>query len=188
MLSNNEILSNYNHLKKLEQVLFLKKAEIETGLWKNIRKKLADFLVDVTYFADEELNKYLSEDYADVISFKVLSFTEDKYLLFCLGRDKRIFKSGRNDRFFFYIQPENFTKKELAQFFEFKKNLNDWKINGLHTTIYKESKKNEELNALFSFHDDKFYNLLNPDTLENISEIIARTAREEIKQIKTFTL
>lgn len=188
-LSENEILSNYNYLKKLEQVLPLKKAEIEANLWKHIYLKLKEKFENINFPSDEELNEILSFDYADVIKFEVSLPSKNESLIFCLGRDRRIFKSEKNDRFFFYVEPKNFAKKNLDSFFELKKELHGWRINGFHTTIYKDTKNNEKLKTLFSFHDEKFYNLLNSDTLEALSEIILNLlVEEEIAKIKNLPL
>ena len=67
-----EILKNYNYIEKLEEIIPLKKAEIELKLWNKVKEKLEEKLktkptVESYDFVEDSL-EYLLQKHVDILS------------------------------------------------------------------------------------------------------------------------
>lgn len=180
-LSDNEILSNYNFLKKLEQVLPLKKAEIESEFWKALHKKLEKEFGTIKFYSTEELIEKLTSNYADLIELTQEFPKIKKNFRFGLGRDK---KQGK-ERVFIYVIPEDFSEKDWEKFNNFGKQVMNWHLNqcfSIFDNIFKD-----KIPEVFSFNNNTFYKLLDSEFLEEVIEIVVKIVKTEVENIKKFS-
>lgn len=177
-----EILKNYKYIKKLEEIIPLKKAKIELKLWNTIRENLEkNFKIEAYNFINNS-SEYLLQNHVDIFSFELDNLSvyyEDKIYL---GIARYLSKEG----IYFFIS-DNFLDRKDKKYISFlnkiknSENLKEWHSN--NKNLYTDFKKNTDLNNLFNPEYDDFYNIFEEEKFNNIVDIIVNLFCEEYKKL-----
>lgn len=181
------ILKNYKYIQKLEEIIPLKKAEIELKLWNIIKEKLKTFFDIEIYDFVENSSEYLLQNHIDILSFELenlkLYYKKPVYL----GIGRYFNKEG----IYFFISDDFLNNKDkkyvsLLNTLKDNNNLKEWHSNGKN--LYIDFSKNINFGNLFNFEYDDFYNLLEDKQLYNIADTIVKLFCEEYEKLSTIKL
>lgn len=195
---DDKILKNYDLIKKLEEVIPLKKAELELKLWKKIKQILNKKISGIDFSKNDkndDENKIIKNlSYSGEVSILETKWFEHKNL------ESIHFGIGKNnckDYFYLYLIPSDINHRDYPEFYNFykelKKNKKNFHWNQAKYNIYKIFPKNSELfkdkendKILFSFSNESFYNILDEKKLGIIAQKISDIIYEEISKFQEF--
>lgn len=186
-----EILKNYNYIEKLEEIIPLKKAEIELKLWNKVKEKLEEKLktkptVKSYDFVKNSL-EYLLQKHVDILFFKLENLKEYYKKPIYLGIGRYLAKKG----IYFSISDDfldNKYKKYTSLLNKLKNNENFKKWKSFNDkNLYLDLEK-EELINLFNLGEDDFYDFLEEEKLNKIVDIIVELFCEEYEKLNTIKL
>ena len=186
-----EILKNYNYIEKLEEIIPLKKAEIELKLWNKVKEKLEEKLktkptVESYDFVEDSL-EYLLQKHVDILFFKLENLEEYYEEPIYLGIGRYLAKKG----IYFSISDDfldNKDKKYTSLLNKLKNNENFKKWKSFNDKNLYLDLENEELINLFNLGEDDFYDLLEEEKLNKIVDIIVELFFEEYEKLNTIKL
>lgn len=195
---DDKILKNYDLIKKLEEVIPLKKAELELKLWEKIKQILNKKISGIDFSKNDkndDENKIIKNlSYSGEVSILETKWFEHKNLEsihFGIG------KNNSKDYFYLYLIPRDSNHRDYPEFYNFykelKKNKKNFHWNQAKYNVYKIFPKNSELfkdkendKILFSFSNESFYNILDEKKLGIIAQKISDIIYEEISKFQEF--
>ncbi len=182
-----EILKNYKYIKKLKEIIPLKKAEIELKLWNTVKEKLKVFLDIEVYDFVKNSPEYLLQNHVDILSFELenLKLYYKKPLYLGIGRYFN--KKG----IYFFISDDFLNNKDkkyvsLLNTLKDNDNLKEWHSN--NKNLYIDFSKNIDFGNLFNSEYDDFYNLLEEEKFNKIVDTIVELFCKEYKKLNTLKL
>lgn len=180
-----EILKNYEYIKKLEEIIPLKKAEMEFKLWNTIREKLEEKFKIKAYNFIGNSSEYLLQNHVNLLSFELKNLTSSYGKNIFLGIGRYLKKDG----IYFFVSDNslNSKNKKYISFLNKLKNnenLKEWHSN--NKNLYTEFKKNTDLNNILNPEYDDFYNLFEEEKFNNIVNIIVDLFCEEYKKLTSL--